>query len=205
MASTLALSAAAERNKGPLLAVLREILPARGRVLEIASGTGQHALHFVRSMPTLDWQPTEATEAACADLAVRLAHDPGADVRAPLVLDVERMPWPVVGPYDALVCINMIHIAPASATAALLAGARAVLATGAVLVLYGPFREGGLHTAPSNEAFDASLRARNPAWGVRDLDEVTAQARAAGFERRRVDRLPANNLCVVFAARAAGD
>jgi SAM-dependent methyltransferase len=195
------LSAAAERNKEPILAVLASVLPRTGRVLEIASGTGQHVLHFAAALPTLDWQPSEATRAGCEALAVRLAAAGLPNVLAPLVVDVERPPWPVAGPLDAVVCINMIHIAPYPATSALLAGARALLREGGLLVLYGPFREGGRHTAASNEAFDASLRERNPAWGVRDLGEVGALAAAAGFARTRLERLPANNLCVVFEAR----
>lgn len=202
MAIPTALSAAAERNKDPILAVLREVLPASGTVLEVASGTGQHARHFAAGLPRLDWQPSEATAEGCAALAVFLAASPLANLRAPCVLDVCRRPWPVVGPFAAVLSINMLHIAPPEATGALLHGAREQLAPGGMLVTYGPYREGGRHTAPSNEAFDASLRARNPAWGVRDLDEVTTAAQVAGFARTRVERLPANNLCVVFVATA---
>jgi SAM-dependent methyltransferase len=199
------LSPAAERNKDPILDVLRHVLPRSGRVLEIASGTGQHALHFASALPALEWQPSEASTAGRDALAARLATAPLAILRVPIVLDVESGGWPLSEPVAAVICINMIHIAPYSATAALLAGAGALLRPGGVLVLYGPFREDGRHTAPSNAAFDASLRERNPAWGVRDLDEVTRLAAAAGLDRAGIERLPANNLLVVFGRRGAAD
>jgi len=197
-------SPAAERNKGPILEVLASTLPPAARVLEIAAGTGQHALHFAAALPGVTWQPTEADAERCAALAARLALAPAANVLPARVLDVERGAWPAGEGYDAVLCINMIHIAPWSATPALIAGARTVLAPGGagLLILYGPFLEDGRHTAPSNAAFDESLRARDPRWGVRDLGVVTALAARAGFERRRVARLPANNLCVVFAQAA---
>ena len=182
------------------------MLPASGRVLEIASGTGQHVLHFAAALPSLEWQPSEAASAARDALAVRLEAAAPTNVSPPIVLDVEQLPWQMSAPLDAAVCINMIHIAPYSATHALFAGAAGVLRRNGVLVLYGPFREEGRHTAPSNEEFDASLRARNPAWGVRDLGEVAALAERAGMRRTHIARLPANNLLVVFEApgRAAG-
>ncbi len=205
MKTQASLSPAAERNKGPISEVLADVLPRDGRVLEIASGTGQHVLHFAATLSGgLQWQPTEADAARHAELAARLAASPQDNVLAPLPLDVERLPWPVHGAFDAVVCINMIHIAPYTATAALLRGAHAVLQGGGhgQLILYGPFTERGAHTASSNAAFDVSLRARHPDWGVRDLDEVTALAERAGFQRRRVVRMPANNLTVVFARGA---
>jgi hypothetical protein len=200
MATPTTLSAAAERNKDPILAVLREVLPASGTVLEVASGTGQHARHFAASLPGLAWQPTEATAGGCASLSAYLAASMLPNLRAACVLDVRDRPWQVAGPFAAVLSINLIHIAPPEVTGALLHGAREQLRSGSPLVLYGPYREGGRHTAPSNEAFDASLRARNPTWGVRDLGEVTAAAEEAGFARTRIERLPANNLCVVFVA-----
>ena len=200
MPDALPYAAAAERNKGPILEVLRTLLPAHGDVLEIASGTGQHIVHFAAALPALTWQPSDASAERRAGIAARLAATPLANVRAPLALDVHDEPWPLGRPVDAIVCINLIHIAPESATAALLAGARRWLdPEGArVLYLYGPFREAGRHTAPSNEAFDASLRAENPAWGVRDLDAVTGRAATLGFARAAVVRMPANNLSVAF-------
>ncbi len=199
----LLLSPSAERNKAPILAVLRDVLPQSGLVLEIASGTGQHVAHFATALPGLEWQPSEASAGGCTVLAARLESAPQANVRAPIVLDVQHRPWPVLGSVAAILCINMIHIAPHAATTALFAGAGLLLRPGGVLVLYGPFREDGRHTAPSNEAFDASLRERNPAWGVRDLEDVTRLAAAAGLARSRVERLPANNLAVVFEVRGA--
>ncbi|MCX7055730.1 MAG: DUF938 domain-containing protein [Proteobacteria bacterium] len=198
-------SAAADRNKGPILEVLAGSLPAVGSVLEVASGTGQHVRHFAAALPGVQWQPTEADASRCEELAVRLAGPSAANIAAPRCLDVERGPWPTGEGYDAVLCINMIHIAPWSATAALIAGAREVLSGhgAGLLILYGPYLEDGRHTAPSNAEFDQWLRARDPAWGVRDLAEVTALAAGAGFERQRVERLPANNLCVVFGRAAA--
>ena len=136
--------------------------------------------------------------ALCAAISARLAAVSLPNVLAPLALDVHTEPWPVPGPVDAIVCINMIHIAAEAATAALIGGAGRWLAATGVLVLYGPFKQNGRHTAPSNAAFDASLRAENPAWGIRDLDEVTRLAAAAGFARSAVVPMPANNLSVVF-------
>jgi SAM-dependent methyltransferase len=192
-------SPAAERNKQPILDVLETCLPRRGTVLEIASGTGQHVVHFARALPALTWQPTDADPELRAAVAARIAAAALDNVLSPLELDVLDPAWPVPArAADAMLCINMIHIAPRAATPALLAGAARVLGSGAPLVLYGPFRRGGRHTAPSNEAFDASLRARNPDWGVRDLDDVAAAAREHGFVLAETVSMPANNLTVVF-------
>ena len=201
MVAELPSSAAAERNKAPILSVLSEVLPARGRVLESASGTGQHILHFAAALPALCWQPSDPDPARRATIAARRAAAALANVAAPLDLDVLRRPWTVAAGVDAVVCINMIHIAPEAATEALLAGSGEVLAPEGAgqLFLYGPFKEQGRHTAASNAAFDARLRADNPAWGVRDLDDVTRRAAMHGLTRRLVRRLPANNLAVVFA------
>jgi SAM-dependent methyltransferase len=191
-------SAPAERNKGPILEVLGGLLPQAGLVLEIASGTGQHVQHFAEALPDLTWQPSECDSAGVASLGAFLAEAPRSNIRSPIVLDVHDAHWPIPAA-SAVLCINMIHIAPASATPALLTGARRLLSppTG-LLVLYGPFKEGGRHTAPSNEAFDSSLRQRNPEWGVRDLDWVDEQASAAGFGAMSIWRMPANNLVVAF-------
>jgi SAM-dependent methyltransferase len=204
MSDPLPCSAAAERNKGPILDVLRGVLPARGAVLEVASGTGQHVVHFAAALPGIQWLPSEPDAGRRAAIAARLAAAALPNVAAPLALDVHDAAWPLPRSVDAVVCINMIHIAPESATAALVAGAsRALDPVGAArLILYGPFRRGGGHTAASNAAFDAQLRAENPAWGVRDLDAVTAVAAAAGFSRGAVVAMPANNLSVVFTLAA---
>lgn len=200
--NALRLSApAADRNKQPILDVLARVLPPRGLVLEIASGTGQHVVHFAAALPGLEWQPSDPEAEARRSIAGWTAGAGLANVRAPLALDVHDAPWPVAHA-DALVCINMIHIAPWSATAALFAGAASVLPPGAPLVLYGPFRRGGRHTAPSNAAFDASLRARNPEWGVRDLEETGAVGAAHSFALDEVVAMPANNLTAVFRLQA---
>lgn len=204
MPATLPCSASAERNKAPILAVLRGILPPRGTVLEIGSGTGQHVVHFAGALGQLSWQPSDPDAERRATIAARAAAAGLANVRAPLALDVHDLPWPLAAPVAAIVCINVIHIAPQTATAALLDGAGRWLdpAGARLLYLYGPFRQAGRHTAPSNAAFDESLRAQNPSWGVRDLDDVTRLAAAAGFERAAVVPMPANNLSVVFARGA---
>ncbi|WP_322045977.1 DUF938 domain-containing protein [Paraburkholderia sp. J67] len=193
---------AAARNAAPILDVLRTALPARGTVLEIASGTGQHAVHFAAALPGLDWQPSDADPRARASIAAWREHAGLANLREPLDLDVRREPWPLDA-VDAIVCINMIHISPWEASIALMKGAGARVAPGGALVLYGPYRRDGAHTAPSNEAFDADLRARDPAWGVRDLEAVEALARAEGFVCEAVVPMPANNFTVVFRKASA--
>jgi SAM-dependent methyltransferase len=187
----------AERNKQPIATVLSGVLPSRGLVLEIASGTGQHAEHFARAWPALAWQPSEAEPRSRALLAARVAAVGLPNLRPPLAFDVHEERVPLEGA-DAVVCINMIHIAPWSACAALMRHAAALLAAGAPLVLYGPFMRDGAHTAPSNAAFDASLRGRNPDWGVRDLGAVDALARERGFEMADTVAMPANNLTIVW-------
>ncbi|CAB3650660.1 hypothetical protein LMG22037_00954 [Paraburkholderia phenoliruptrix] len=193
-------SPSAERNREPILAVLRAVLPATGRVLEIASGTGQHAVCFAGALPGLDWQPSDAGEAARESIAAWIAHSAPPNVRAPLALDVHEADWGV-GTVDAVVCINMIHIAPWSAAESLVAGASRHLRDGGVLYLYGPFRRGGAHTAPSNAAFDDQLRSRDPSWGVRDMEEVVALAASAGFVCDEPVAMPANNFSLVFRKR----
>ena len=188
---------AAERNKEPIRAVLKRVLPARGLVLEIASGTGQHVAHFADAMPHLTWQPSDPDPELRASIRAWIAQTGVSNVRAPLDLDVCRQPWPIAAA-NAVVCINMIHIAPWSATAALMAGAARLLSATGVLVLYGPYRREGRHTASSNEAFDRQLRSSNPDWGVRDLEAVTEVAVSHGLALREVVAMPANNLSVVF-------
>ena len=204
-------SPAAERNKDPILDVLKRVLPPAGLVLEIASGTGQHVVHFAHALPALKWQPSDPDAAMLESIRTRVAAaaragraGAGANVEQPLALDVCTEPWPIARA-DAVLAINLIHIAPWSAAEGLLRGASRVLRSagaGAPLVLYGPFKREGRHTAPSNEAFDASLRRRNPEWGVRDLEAVADRARLEGFALREVVEMPANNLTVVLERTA---
>ncbi len=202
MQSELRFSPAAERNKQPIVEILQNVLPASGEVLEIASGTGQHIVHFATALPGMVWQPSDPELDNCATIAARIAASRLTNIHAPIELDVHRLPWPVHGGFVGLVCCNMIHIAPWSATPALFKGARALLAQRSALVLYGPFMEDGRHTADSNQDFDQSLRARNPDWGVRDLSDVRAVAEEAGFALQSVEVMPANNRIVVFTPRA---
>jgi len=192
---------ATQRNREPILAVLREVLPAGARVLEIAAGTGEHAAHFAPALrpSVVRWQPTDRDADALPSIAAwREAAGPPDNLEPPIALDVSR-PWPVaVGAFDTIFCANMIHIAPWQATLDLLAGAARHLAAPARVVLYGPFMIGGAHTAPSNEAFDAGLRARDRAWGVRDLDVVLAEAARHGLVEARRVAMPANNFVVVL-------
>lgn len=188
---------AALRNRAAILDVLRRVLPARGRVLTIAEGTGEHVTFFASALPALEWQPSDRDPDALASIAAHLAHTPLTNVRAPIALDVTDEPWPVERA-DAITCINMIHASPWESTPALLRGAARVLDPGAPLVLYGAYRIGGQHTAPSNEAFDAWLKARDPRWGVRDLETVIELASAEGLGHDETISMPANNLIVVL-------
>jgi cyclopropane fatty-acyl-phospholipid synthase-like methyltransferase len=190
----------AERNREPLLAVLRELLPSRSTVLEVASGTGQHAVFFSRAFPGLEWQPTDADATALESIEAWRQEEGVPNLRAPLALDVSASTWPVEAA-DAMVCINMIHISPWEACQGLMRGAARVLPPGGPLILYGAYFIEGRPTAPSNLAFDASLRERNPAWGVRELSAVTAEARTNGLELDRVVDMPSNNFTVVFRQR----
>jgi SAM-dependent methyltransferase len=196
----------AERNKGPLLEVVRRVLPARGLVLEIGSGTGQHVAHFAAALPSLVFQPSEADTAKHASICAWTRHGELRNVRPPIELDVTRRPWPT-GSADAIICINVIHISPWATTLALMQGAGAILVTGGVLVTYGPYRRDGKQTAPSNEEFDAWLKSRSPDWGVRDMERVEAAANGAGLRLEEAVAMPANNFTLVFrreADRAAG-
>jgi hypothetical protein len=188
---------ATERNRAPILDVLSRVLPPRGTVLEIASGSGEHAIFFARALGSLTWQPSDPDPAHVASIDAWRASEASSNVAPALRLDVHDARWPLESA-DAIFCANMIHIAPWSACLALLEGASRLLSKGAPLVLYGPFREGGAHTTPSNESFDASLRARDSRWGVRDLDEVLAEARLRGLVHEETVRMPANNLTVVL-------
>ena len=200
MQSEALFNPAADRNKDAIVDVLRRVLPKRGRVLEIASGSGQHIVHFARALSEIEWQPSDADAAARASIAAWVQHEQLPNIAQPLALDVHALPWPI-NAADAVICINMIHIAPWSAAQALLSGAQNVLAAGGVLYLYGPYRQNRDHTAPSNAAFDRSLRAQNPAWGVRDLEDVVVTAGQSGFEFVETVSMPANNLSVIFRRR----
>jgi SAM-dependent methyltransferase len=185
------------RNRDPILAVLRRVLPQAGVVLEIASGTGEHAVHFATALPHLMWQPTDRDEQALKCIAAHREASGLPNLLAPLMLDASASAWPVEQA-DAIVAINMVHISPWRATQGLMAGAGRALLPGGVLYLYGAYREKGVHTAPSNAAFDLDLRRRNPEWGVRDVEEVTSLASVHGLKLAEQVLMPANNLSLVF-------
>lgn len=188
---------ATARNRDAILDVLRGVLPASGLVLEIASGSGEHVMHFARAFPDLTFQPSDPEDAALQSIAAWTQDSSLANIRPPVVLDATLAQWPV-NAADAILCINMIHIAPWRASEGLFRGAAGLLGAGAPLYLYGPYRRADVMTAPSNEAFDESLKSRNPEWGLRDLETVAALARDSGFSGPVVTEMPANNLSVVF-------
>ena len=188
------------RNREPILDLLRPVLPETGLVLEIASGTGEHTVHFARHLPALRWQPSDPSPDARASIAAWAVAEDLANVLPPLDLDAASATWPIARA-DALLCINMIHISPWEATEGLMRGAGHVLGAGQPLYLYGPYRRPGRALEPSNAAFDADLTRRDPRWGLRDLDEVMACAEANGFALDRVVEMPANNLSVIFRKR----
>jgi SAM-dependent methyltransferase len=185
------------RNRDPILDVLRLILPPKGLVLEVASGSGEHAAYFAQNLRALDWQPSDPDQEALASATAHRAEASLPNLLPPLHLDVTAAQWPV-GHADAVICCNMIHIAPWTACEGLIAGSARVLPTGGLLYLYGPYKIGGRHTAPTNQAFDERLRAQNPAWGIRDLDDVTALAARFSFALAETVPMPANNLSVIF-------
>jgi SAM-dependent methyltransferase len=188
---------AAERNKEPILQVLKRVLPASGLVLEIGSGTGQHVVHFARALPQILWQPSDPDAEFRDSITLWKAQENLPNVRPPIELDVRSLPWPV-DHADAVVSINMIHVAPQDATVGLISGAASLLPSAGVLYLYGPFRRHGQHTAPSNAAFDAQLRARDPRWSLRDIEEVERLAQEAGFSAAEIVPMPSNNFSLVF-------
>lgn len=188
---------ATARNRDAILDVLRGTLPHSGVVLEIASGSGEHIVHFARAFPGLEFQPTDPEDAARESIAAWAAHERLSNIRAPVTLDAASNQWPVEQA-DAILCINMIHIAPWAAAGGLLRGAAKLLSNGAPLYLYGPYRRAGIETAPSNEAFDESLKSRNTEWGLRNLEDVAALANDHGFSAPRIVEMPANNLSVIF-------
>jgi len=194
---------ATQRNRDAILEVLREVLPP-GNILEIASGTGEHAVHFARHLEAHRWQPTDPSDEATASIAAHAAEAGLSNLAEPGRLDVHAADWlPWARDLAAIVCINMVHIAPWSAAEALFAGAARHLPTDGTLVLYGPYRFHGAFTAASNEAFDRRLRSEDPAWGVRDVDELDALAARHAYGRVRTDALPANNHVLVYRRRAA--
>lgn len=185
------------RNRDPILSVLRRVLPPTGQVLEIASGTGEHAVHFAAALPHLTWQPTDREEQALRSIAAHRAAADLPNLLVPLVLDAAGPEWPVEWA-DAIIAINMVHISPWRSTQGLMAGAGRILPPGGVLFLYGAYKENEAHTAPSNEAFDLDLRRRNPEWGVRDLESVVDLTREHGLDLGERAQMPANNLGLVF-------
>lgn len=188
---------ATARNRDAILGVLREVLPERGRVLEIASGSGEHSAYFAPHFPSLTWQPTDLDPGVLASIAGHAAASGADNIETPMALDVTVRPWPV-NEAAAVLATNMIHIAPWTACEALIAGAAETLPDGGTLFLYGPYRRNGAHTAPSNESFDLSLRSQNAYWGVRDLEAVSNTATAQGFTLHAVHEMPSNNLSVIF-------
>jgi SAM-dependent methyltransferase len=188
---------ATARNRAPILDVLRRHLPSKGLVLEVASGSGEHMVHFAQALPNLAFQPSDPDADARASIDAWRAELGLSNVRPAIALDATAETWPIEAAH-AVLCINMVHIAPSAAAEGLVRGAARVLPPGGVLYLYGPYKRGGRHTAPSNAAFDASLRAQNPEWGVRGLEAVTALIQAAGFAPPAIEQMPANNLSLIF-------
>ncbi len=188
---------AALRNRDPIAQVLADWLPSKGLVLELASGTGEHAVHFARAFPDVEWQPTDPDEGALASIAAWRDESRLANIRAPLRLDARDDAWPI-DRADAVLSINMVHISPWAAALGLLDGAARLLDGGAPLILYGPWIERDVATAQSNLAFDGSLKARDPQWGLRVVEEFAAEAAARGFALVGRRAMPANNLMLLF-------
>jgi hypothetical protein len=185
------------RNAGPIAEVLKAVLPAKGLVLELASGTGEHSLHFAHEFPKLLWQPSDAEPAALRSIEAWRVDSGLFNLLPPISLDVRAAEWRVAAA-DAVLAINLLHISAWAATRGLMRGAGRLLTPGAALYLYGPFRQAGVETAPSNQAFDDSLRARDPDWGLREVEAVAAEADRNGFSLALVAAMPANNLSLVF-------
>ena len=185
------------RNRDAILEVLRRVLPTTGLVLEVASGSGEHVVHFAQHLPDLTFQPSDPSPEALLSISAWVEATRVTNVRPPVILDASEAPWPIASA-DAVLCINMVHIAPWNATVGLMNGAAKSLPLGMPLYLYGPYRRGGVPTAASNEEFDRSLRAREPSWGLRDLEAVAMLARSTGFSEPIITAMPANNLSVVF-------
>ena len=188
---------AAQRNRKPILEVLRTVLPASGLVLEIASGTGEHAVHFARALPALLWQPSDPAPEARASIAAWAQAEALDNLLPPIDLNALSPDWPIEHA-DALLCINMVHISPWEATVGLMREAERILPPGAPLVLYGPYRRTGHPLEPSNAAFDADLRRRDPRWGLRLLEDVSELATNCGLAFQQIVEMPANNLMAIF-------
>jgi hypothetical protein len=189
---------ATERNRDDIVRVLKETLPKRGLILEVASGTGEHVVHFAHAFPNLDWQPSDPDPAGLASIAAWRAEAQLANLRSPVMLDASADDWSVIQA-DAIICINMVHISPWAATEGLFKGAARLLSSGQALYLYGPYTRADIPTAESNLSFDASLRARDPHWGLRAVDDVAEVASSYGFVLQRLIEMPANNLSLTFA------
>jgi Protein of unknown function (DUF938) len=190
----------AQRNRQPILNVLTRVLPNDGLILDLASGSGEHALHFASNLPALQWQPSDPNPDCRRSIDAHAAHpDTGgcANLLPALDVDVTAADWPVRAA-DGIVCINMVHISPWSASEGLFAGARRLLPASGILFLYGPYKRNGRHTAPSNAAFDASLRGRNRAWGIRNLEDLMALGTQSGLALSKIVDMPAKNLSLVF-------
>jgi SAM-dependent methyltransferase len=196
-------SPSAERNKQPILEVLRSVLPESGRALEIASGTGQHVVWFAKHLPHWSWQPTDVHRGALYNVEVRVDAADLDNVYAPVQLDALAPQWfDGDTQFDLVLCINMLHIAPWDSCAALMQGCSRHLAPGGLLVTYGPYFEDDVAAAPTNTAFDQSLREHDPSWGIRRREDVEAQAAAAGLHLQARHSMAANNLVLVFARNA---
>ena len=196
---------ATQRNREPILEVLQRILPPTGTILEIASGTGEHAVFFAPRLPGRKWLPTDINNLSLASISAWIENSQSDKIYPPILLDVCANIWSIelenqyLGEITAIVSINMIHIAPWSACLGLMAGAGRILPQNGILYLYGPFKQGNQHTAPSNAAFDEMLKSQNPEWGVRDLDDVIAAAKRQNLQWQETIQMPANNLSVVFS------
>ena len=193
-------SPSAARNCGPIREVLTRVLPKKGIALEIGSGTGEHVICFAKALPGLLWLPSDPDAASRASIKAWCATEVLANVRAPVAIDVRHGVWGVEddAPFDAIISLNMVHIAPWEAALGLLAGAGRLLRPDGVLVFYGPFILGGTHTAASNAAFDEDLKKRDPRWGVRDVDDLIGAAAPHGLELLELVAMPANNISLVF-------
>ena len=188
------------RNSAPIADVLQRELPDEGLVLEIASGTGEHAVFFAREFPQITWQPTDREASELASIAAWTEDAGVGNIAEPVVLDASAHDWPVIRA-DAIVCINMVHISPWEATEGLMRGAGRLLDSGAPLVLYGPYREAGVETAPSNEQFELWLKDRDPRFGLRNIEDVDSLAARHGLARTARHEMPANNLTLVYRKR----
>lgn len=201
--STLPSSAASERNKDPILNALRPLLPDQGKALEIASGTGQHAAHFAAALPGWQWQPSDMDDTLFGTIADHARQQAADNVQPAIALDVRSNPWPLPAKtrFDLIYCANMLHIAPWECCAGLMQGASRHLTEEGLLVTYGPYLEDAVPSAPSNLAFDADLRQRDPVWGIRHLNDVCAEAEAAGLQLVQRVTMPANNLLLAFGRK----